>query len=718
MLFLRENCKASFMPNKKGFFTIKVTGLRPNVTKQLLQRYYSQFGEISSVEVNSSIKESYAYINFYDKSSAKKAQRLTNSQSVLGLIPSVLLKSDDMTKFNLSGQEVTDKIHQPENHTNSGPHQSPPLSQPLTPTIQVTIYGNGITGEDLEHYFGQYGEMVQTPTIHFCATNFAYINYRTIESAVAACRISRFSLKGVTIMMKSSVQEKEIKSDDPLINLMMATVCFKELEEKVDKAVILKPSKNGGVIISGDSVKVKLAESIINLQMEVVKPQITFQTRQLHCKCIPLLADPPLFQNIASKHAVEFNVLTSDGTSKSMIDFSNAVAALSAKPDPMTLEILGEYLSTSNTYLWYFTDNYGTYVPMSSADSAAVETMYQGGGTGHHSIGTWKYSYNFHTMTQTNLSTSKIRNITRTVSSYKVGSITVSCRGLPDIVPTALDNLLHDLNQRITNLPLEIYKMDKKSLTELASLFCVEVESSSDEKIILKGQKIYLRKILIILQKKQLELQAKHQALNSTTSVVSYPSEWEPQSNDIELKSVSHGSKEWSNVEADMKKSMPGVHLIKVERIQNKRLWEKYDFCKKTQLIKNDGIMNEMRLFHGTRANPPEKIYRSEHGFDFRFGKFGRWGKGAYFAVDASYSANYAYKSITGRQILMAYVLTGHSKKMHPDSTMVAPPIKEGCIDEQRYDSVNGDAVTSYGTFHTYIVYDHDKSYPAYLITF
>ena len=163
---------------------------------------------------------------------------------------------------------------------------------------------------------------------------------------------------------------------------------------------------------------------------------------------------------------------------------------------------------------------------------------------------------------------------------------------------------------------------------------------------------------------------------------------------------------------------MPDVFLIKVERIQNKRLWEKYDFYKKIQLIKNDGIMNEMRLFHGTTTNPPEKIYCSEHGFDFRFGSSGMWGKGAYFAVDAIYSTHYAYKSVLGRQILMAYVLTGHSKKMHPDSTMVAPPIKEGYIDEQRYDSVNGDAVTKHGTFHEYVVYDHEKSYPAYLITF
>ena len=868
-------------------FTIKVNHLSVDVTESALQRYYSQFGEVSSVKVNSSSKESFAYVNFYDKRSAKNAQKRTDGRTVLGCVVRVILKTEEsstrvpltqhtlkvnnlsdvvdedeledicsqfdgfqsvkvnpgyayinftnresaqeameyMNKLNLGGQEIIVKFHQPElqsvpsrpppipyqqpfqplslpsqrlpvsfqhppvpsqcppapfqfhrppvlPHKNpvtgqlSGPvphhssamrrslpsspvcvtsgycvprmvhpQYSPPttVSSSTTCTIKATINGNGITSKDLEHYFGQFGEIVRKPNIHIGTPNFAYINFKTNESAIIASKVSKFILKGVTIMVKLSDKgmslvpekdSKEIKSDDPLINLMMATVCFKELEEKVDEAVILKPSKNGGVIISGDSDKVKLAESIINLQMQVFKPQITSQTRQFHCKYIPLLADPPLFQNIASKHAVEFSVLTSDGTSKSLVAFSSTVAALLVKPDAMKLDALIEYLSPDlskslSSSLWYFMDDTETYVPMSSSDSAAVERLYQnGGGIFHCSIGKWKYSYDFQAMTQTNLSTLKIRSITRVTSPYNVRCITVSCRGLPDDIVLALHDLQHNLDQGVTKSSLRIsYQLNRDPLVKLASSFCVEIESSSEDKIILKGQKTYLEKVHIVLQKKQLKLQAKHQALNSTSSVVSYPSEWEPQSNDIELKSVLHGSKEWSNVEADVKKSMSGVHIIRVERIQNKGLWEKYDFCKRRLHSKNRGDINEMRLFHGTRTNPPEKIYRSEHGFDFRFGSSGMWGRGAYFAVNASYSSNYAYRSVDptclGRQIFMAYVLTGHSKKTRADSSLVVPPYKEGFTDE-RYDSVNGDA----GTSRIYVVYDHDKSYPAYLITF
>ena len=1013
---------------KPEVFTIKVNHLSGHVTESSLQRYYSQFGEVSSVKVNSSSKESFAYVNFYDKSSAKKAQKRTDGQTVLGCVVSVILKTEEsstrvpstqytlkvnnlsdsvdesdledicsefdgfqsvkvnsgyayvnftnresaqeamehMNKLNLGGQEVIVKFHQPElqavpsrppppphqrpfqprslpsqcppipfqrppmpsqfppipsqyppapfqhpvqchpptqytlkvnnlsdsvdesdledicsefdgfqsvkvnsgyayvnftnresaqeamehmNKLNLGgqevivkfhqpelqavpsrppppPHQRPfqprslpsqcppiPFQRPPMPsqfppipsqyppapfqhpvkchpptlrfqrppvpshkyavtdqfsgpvphhypavrnsmphvvhpqyfpptvsssttcTIKATINGNEITSKDLEHYFGQFGEIVQKPSIYIGNPNFAYINFKTNESAIKASKISKFTLKGVKIMVKLSDKRmslvpekdsKEIKSDDPLINQMMATVCFKELEEIIDKAVILKPSKNGGVIISGDSDKVKLAESIINLQMEVFKPQITSQTHQFHSKYIPLLANPLLFQKVENKHAVDFSVLTSDGTSKSMVAFSSTVAALSAKPDAMKLDALIEYLSPDlskslSSSFWQFMDDTETYVAMSPTDSAAVERLYQSVGARgvcHHSVGKWNYSYDFQAMTQTNLSTLKIRSIKRITCPNNVRCIVVSCRGLFNDIALALNDLQQDLDQNMTQSSLKVsYQLNREPLVKLASSFCVEVESSYEDKIILKGQKIYLEKVLILLQKKQLELQAKHQTLNSITSGVSYPSEWEPQSDEIELKSVLHGSKEWSNVEADMKKSMPGVRLIKVERIQNKGLWEKYNFCKRRLYIKNRSDVNEMRLFHGTRTNPPEKIYRSEHGFDFRFGSSGMWGRGAYFAVNASYSSNYAYRSVdptcSGRQIFMAYVLTGDSKKMRADSSLVVPPCKEGRTDE-RYDSVNGDS----GTSQIYVVYDHDKSYPAYLITF
>lgn len=62
---------------------------------------------------------------------------------------------------------------------------------------------------------------------------------------------------------------------------------------------------------------------------------------------------------------------------------------------------------------------------------------------------------------------------------------------------------------------------------------------------------------------------------------------------------------------------MPGARILKVERIQNRKLWKNFQFEKKKLEEKGDSTVKW--LFHGTRATNPEVIYRgSEEGFDFR----------------------------------------------------------------------------------------------------
>jgi hypothetical protein len=52
-----------------------------------------------------------------------------------------------------------------------------------------------------------------------------------------------------------------------------------------------------------------------------------------------------------------------------------------------------------------------------------------------------------------------------------------------------------------------------------------------------------------------------------------------------------------------------------------------------------------MKLYHGSYLTAPKLIYDSHEGFDINFSKGGMWGRGIYFAVNASYSCNgYSYK--------------------------------------------------------------------------
>ncbi len=85
------------------------------------------------------------------------------------------------------------------------------------------------------------------------------------------------------------------------------------------------------------------------------------------------------------------------------------------------------------------------------------------------------------------------------------------------------------------------------------------------------------------------------------------------------------------------------------------------------------------------------------------------WGEGTYFAVNANYSASrYAYSHSTGKQLILAFVLTGEAYH--------CPPSRGNLITNHppaNYDSVSGNTDGS----DIYVIYDHEKTYPAYLIT-
>ena len=191
---------------------------------------------------------------------------------------------------------------------------------------------------------------------------------------------------------------------------------------------------------------------------------------------------------------------------------------------------------------------------------------------------------------------------------------------------------------------------------------------------------------------------------------------WDSQQDIVELESVADDSTEWANVKSLLQATLQPSTITSIERIQNKWLWQSYKQSRHRLSGKNKKVINEKLLFHGTRGVPPEKIYKSEKGFDFRFSKKGLWGEGAYFAVNASYSNGFAYQVGQTRQVFLALVLTGESCNCQPNKSLRQPPKKPHgeMFTDERYDSVTG---TSRGS-QIYVIYDHDKAYPAYIITY
>lgn len=91
------------------------------------------------------------------------------------------------------------------------------------------------------------------------------------------------------------------------------------------------------------------------------------------------------------------------------------------------------------------------------------------------------------------------------------------------------------------------------------------------------------------------------------------------------------------------------------------------------------------------------------------------YGIGAYFAVEASYSANPAFSPPDNgglRYMYVANVLTG--RYTVGKASMKIPPSRSGSDPDDRFDSL----VDNNQNPKMFVVFHDDQAYPSYLITF
>ncbi|XP_054908738.1 poly(ADP-ribose) polymerase family member 14-related sequence 1 isoform X2 [Poeciliopsis prolifica] len=154
--------------------------------------------------------------------------------------------------------------------------------------------------------------------------------------------------------------------------------------------------------------------------------------------------------------------------------------------------------------------------------------------------------------------------------------------------------------------------------------------------------------------------------------------------------------------------------VTKIERIQNPALWKSLQIKKQEMEVRNNHQNNEKLLFHGTSETTIPII--NESGFNRSYaGKNATcYGKGSYFAVNASYSAHdtYSRPNANGEKFMyVCRVLTGDHAQ--GQQNMIAPPSKGGS-GVFLYDSV----VDNMTTPSMFIVFHDTQAYPEYLITF
>lgn len=153
-----------------------------------------------------------------------------------------------------------------------------------------------------------------------------------------------------------------------------------------------------------------------------------------------------------------------------------------------------------------------------------------------------------------------------------------------------------------------------------------------------------------------------------------------------------------------------------------------------------------MTLFHGTSRTEPVLIFNAAEGFDHRYAnKEGLWGEGIYFASNARYSHDWAFRPAAGsappsapgrevRQMLVAQVLVGHAYDAGTTKMkgIKKPPNKPNAnvnsdsgsssvaaagapkLEGELYDSVRCEHLQSIN----YIVYASGRAYPDLLLTY
>ena len=154
--------------------------------------------------------------------------------------------------------------------------------------------------------------------------------------------------------------------------------------------------------------------------------------------------------------------------------------------------------------------------------------------------------------------------------------------------------------------------------------------------------------------------------------------------------------------------TLPNMKIISIEKIINKVCWERFKRNVELQVSKfGENCLMIKPLFHGTRNTHPRSIYEHPVGFSMDYANLGMWGKGLYFAVNASYSAHFAYNLGNGEFCMfLAQVFVGYSEVKKSDNSIVAP--------RETFHSVQGCT----GGSQVHILYQNGLAYPSYIITY
>lgn len=213
----------------------------------------------------------------------------------------------------------------------------------------------------------------------------------------------------------------------------------------------------------------------------------------------------------------------------------------------------------------------------------------------------------------------------------------------------------------------------------------------------------------------ELKLKSASSPNSSSIAAESFPPHWDKSALPdfgYTLVTLSQSSNEYNRVKMLFGRTMPQSKINHIQRVQNPSLWRMFQWQKDQMKQRNKATaVNEQYLFHGTDESLIEAI--CEQNFDWRMcGVHGtHYGKGSYFARDASYSNRYA--SIKGglkKIMFVALVLVGEytrgrSAYVRPPQRQDGKTLYDSCVDNESDPSI-------------YVIFDKPQIYPEYLINY
>ncbi|KFQ81319.1 Poly [ADP-ribose] polymerase 12, partial [Phoenicopterus ruber ruber] len=169
---------------------------------------------------------------------------------------------------------------------------------------------------------------------------------------------------------------------------------------------------------------------------------------------------------------------------------------------------------------------------------------------------------------------------------------------------------------------------------------------------------------------------------------------------------------EYNKIKHQFHQTMKSYNILKIQRIQNPSLWKVFQWQKEMMKKENGGKeVNERLLFHGTKISFMETI--CTYNFDWRTCESNgtNYGRGSYFARDASYSHAYCQPEAKTNIMFVARVLVGDYVK--GNAAYVRPPTKsldglqfyDSCVDDELNPSI-------------FVVFEKHQIYPEYMIEY